>query len=189
MNTLPLPRPQVEGLNWLIRSYHRGLNGILADEMGLGKTLQVSNSLCALHRLQRPPHRHSLTRLHGCVFCARSRSPCSATCTSTRRSPALTSLWSRSRLSGTGSTSSPAGAPPPPHWRGCQSLTALRTLGMCRYPALRVVKLHGGKDARALLREREVQFGKFDVCLTSCNTTTRESACATTLFCGSCVAV
>jgi hypothetical protein len=32
---------QVEGLNWLIRLYHRGLNGILADEMGLGKTLQV----------------------------------------------------------------------------------------------------------------------------------------------------
>eukprot|EP01047_Picozoa_sp_COSAG01_P031118 COSAG01_NODE_2195_length_8181_cov_180.569414_9_plen_72_part_00 len=24
---------QVEGLNWIIRLYHRGLNGILADEM------------------------------------------------------------------------------------------------------------------------------------------------------------
>jgi SWI/SNF-related matrix-associated actin-dependent regulator of chromatin subfamily A member 5 len=27
---------QVEGLNWLIRLYHRGLSGVLADEMGLG---------------------------------------------------------------------------------------------------------------------------------------------------------
>jgi SWI/SNF-related matrix-associated actin-dependent regulator of chromatin subfamily A member 5 len=24
---------QVEGLNWIVRLYHRGLNGILADEM------------------------------------------------------------------------------------------------------------------------------------------------------------
>ena len=32
---------QVEGLNWMVRLYYRGLNGTLADEMGLGKTLQV----------------------------------------------------------------------------------------------------------------------------------------------------
>uniref|UniRef100_A0A8D8B5T0 SWI/SNF-related matrix-associated actin-dependent regulator of chromatin subfamily A member 5 n=1 Tax=Culex pipiens TaxID=7175 RepID=A0A8D8B5T0_CULPI len=31
---------QVQGLNWLISLYERGINGILADEMGLGKTLQ-----------------------------------------------------------------------------------------------------------------------------------------------------
>ncbi|CAM9745440.1 unnamed protein product [Chrysoparadoxa australica] len=31
---------QLEGLNWMIRLNHHGINGILADEMGLGKTLQ-----------------------------------------------------------------------------------------------------------------------------------------------------
>ena len=31
---------QLDGLNWLISLYERGLNGILADEMGLGKTIQ-----------------------------------------------------------------------------------------------------------------------------------------------------
>eukprot|EP01051_Picozoa_sp_SAG22_P039339 SAG22_NODE_20655_length_264_cov_0.527273_1_plen_60_part_10 len=40
---------QVEGLNWMIRLYHRGLNGILADEMGLGKTLQTISLLGYLH--------------------------------------------------------------------------------------------------------------------------------------------
>lgn len=32
---------QIEGLNFLIGLFERGLNGILADEMGLGKTLQT----------------------------------------------------------------------------------------------------------------------------------------------------
>jgi hypothetical protein len=36
---------QVQGLNWLIRLYERGINGILADEMGLGKTLQTISLL------------------------------------------------------------------------------------------------------------------------------------------------
>ncbi|MCQ2819193.1 MAG: SNF2-related protein, partial [archaeon] len=31
---------QIDGVNWLISLYERGLNGILADEMGLGKTIQ-----------------------------------------------------------------------------------------------------------------------------------------------------
>ena len=31
---------QLDGLNWLISLYEKGLNGILADEMGLGKTIQ-----------------------------------------------------------------------------------------------------------------------------------------------------
>ena len=44
---------QVEGLNWLIRGYHRGLNGILADEMGLGKTLQSISLLAYLHRFEK----------------------------------------------------------------------------------------------------------------------------------------
>jgi hypothetical protein len=33
---------QLEGLNWLISLYYKGVNGIVADEMGLGKTLQAS---------------------------------------------------------------------------------------------------------------------------------------------------
>lgn len=32
---------QIEGLNFLVGLFERGLNGILADEMGLGKTLQT----------------------------------------------------------------------------------------------------------------------------------------------------
>jgi SWI/SNF-related matrix-associated actin-dependent regulator of chromatin subfamily A member 5 len=32
---------QLQGLNWLIQLYEKGLGGILADEMGLGKTLQT----------------------------------------------------------------------------------------------------------------------------------------------------
>lgn len=41
---------QIEGLNFMIGLYERGLNGILADEMGLGKTLQTI-SLLAFMRL------------------------------------------------------------------------------------------------------------------------------------------
>ncbi|CAN8065519.1 unnamed protein product [Agarophyton chilense] len=36
---------QLEGLNFLIGLFERGLNGILADEMGLGKTLQTISML------------------------------------------------------------------------------------------------------------------------------------------------
>lgn len=43
---------QLEGLNFLIGLFERGLNGILADEMGLGKTLQTI-SLLAFLRLKR----------------------------------------------------------------------------------------------------------------------------------------
>ncbi len=32
---------QLEGLQWLVGQYDRGMNAILADEMGLGKTLQT----------------------------------------------------------------------------------------------------------------------------------------------------
>lgn len=39
---------QVDGLNFLIGLFERGLNGILADEMGLGKTLQTISMLAFL---------------------------------------------------------------------------------------------------------------------------------------------
>lgn len=39
---------QMEGLNWLVNLYIKGLNGILADEMGLGKTLQTISLLTFL---------------------------------------------------------------------------------------------------------------------------------------------
>ena len=32
---------QIEGINWLISCYERGIGGILGDEMGLGKTIQT----------------------------------------------------------------------------------------------------------------------------------------------------
>ncbi|XP_042050422.1 probable helicase CHR10 isoform X2 [Salvia splendens] len=39
---------QVEGVSWLIRRYHLGVNSILGDEMGLGKTLQAVTLLSYL---------------------------------------------------------------------------------------------------------------------------------------------
>ena len=39
---------QLEGLNWLLHNWCRGINGILADEMGLGKTIQCIAFLAAL---------------------------------------------------------------------------------------------------------------------------------------------
>ena len=43
---------QIEGLNWLISLYDRGINGILADEMGLGKTLQTISILGYLNQVR-----------------------------------------------------------------------------------------------------------------------------------------
>eukprot|EP00750_Incisomonas_marina_P004267 INCI13456.10.p1 GENE.INCI13456.10~~INCI13456.10.p1 ORF type:complete len:950 (-),score=209.41 INCI13456.10:1722-4571(-) len=40
---------QLEGLNWMVNLYIKGINGVLADEMGLGKTLQTI-SLCTFLR-------------------------------------------------------------------------------------------------------------------------------------------
>ena len=39
---------QLDGLNWLINLYEKGLSGILADEMGLGKTIQTISLLAFL---------------------------------------------------------------------------------------------------------------------------------------------
>ncbi|VAH72383.1 unnamed protein product [Triticum turgidum subsp. durum] len=43
---------QLAGLNWLIRLYDNGINGILADEMGLGKTLQTISLMGYLHEFR-----------------------------------------------------------------------------------------------------------------------------------------
>ena len=112
---------QVEGLNWLIRLYHRGLNGILADEMGLGKTLQSISLLAFLHKFK--------------------------------------GIWG-------------------PHL----VVVPKTTLGnWCKefkrwYPALRVLKFHGDKDERALIRERDLHFGSFDVCVLSYEIAIREKS-------------
>lgn len=49
---------QIQGLNWLISLYKKGINGILADEMGLGKTLQSISILGYLrhHKKINGPH-------------------------------------------------------------------------------------------------------------------------------------
>lgn len=38
---------QLQGLNWLVKSYHLNRNTILADEMGLGYVLSISFSICS----------------------------------------------------------------------------------------------------------------------------------------------
>uniref|UniRef100_A0A7S0ZEU4 Uncharacterized protein n=1 Tax=Timspurckia oligopyrenoides TaxID=708627 RepID=A0A7S0ZEU4_9RHOD len=43
---------QVEGLNFLIGLFERGINGILADEMGLGKTLQTISMFAFLRHFR-----------------------------------------------------------------------------------------------------------------------------------------
>ena len=39
---------QLDGLNWMINLYEKGLSGILADEMGLGKTIQTISLIAFL---------------------------------------------------------------------------------------------------------------------------------------------
>ncbi|PHH83129.1 hypothetical protein CDD82_3422 [Ophiocordyceps australis] len=39
---------QLEGMNWLLKNFHRGRNLVLADEMGLGKTIQVISFITSL---------------------------------------------------------------------------------------------------------------------------------------------
>eukprot|EP01047_Picozoa_sp_COSAG01_P040521 COSAG01_NODE_3417_length_6121_cov_33.897376_3_plen_998_part_00 len=112
---------QVEGLNWLIRLYHRGLNGILADEMGLGKTLQSISVLAFLHKFK------GITGPHLVVV-------------------------PKSTLG---------------NW--CNEFTRW-------YPAFRVLKFAGTKEERALIRERDLHFGEFDVCALSYETAIKEKS-------------
>jgi SNF2 family DNA or RNA helicase len=42
------------------------------------------------------------------------------------------------------------------------------------FPKLRVLKFYGSKDERALIKERDLQFGKFDVLATSYEVVIRE---------------
>ncbi|KAL1802765.1 hypothetical protein ACET3Z_031412 [Daucus carota] len=53
--TATLKPHQVEGVSWLIRRYHLGVNVILGDEMGLGKTLQAISFLSYLKVCQKIP--------------------------------------------------------------------------------------------------------------------------------------
>ena len=41
---------QLDGLNWMINLYEKGLSGILADEMGLGKTIQTISLIAFLNQ-------------------------------------------------------------------------------------------------------------------------------------------
>lgn len=43
---------QLDGLNWMVYNWARGVNGILADEMGLGKTVQCASMVGYLSQLQ-----------------------------------------------------------------------------------------------------------------------------------------
>ena len=44
---------QLEGLNWMVYNWSRGVNGILADEMGLGKTIQCASFVGYLSDVQK----------------------------------------------------------------------------------------------------------------------------------------
>ncbi|KAH7687606.1 DNA helicase protein [Dioscorea alata] len=46
--TATLKSHQLEGVSWLLRRYHLGVNVLLGDEMGLGKTLQAMSLLSYL---------------------------------------------------------------------------------------------------------------------------------------------
>ena len=112
---------QVDGLNWLIRSHHRGLNGILADEMGLGKTLQSISLLAYLHKYEKSAGPHMVVVPKSTL-----------------------GNWMKEFA----------------QW----------------YPQLRVVNLYGNKQERALICERDLLFGKFDVVLVSYEMAIKEKA-------------
>jgi len=44
---------QMDGLNWMINLYEKGLSGILADEMGLGKTIQTISLIAYLSQYKK----------------------------------------------------------------------------------------------------------------------------------------
>ena len=44
---------QLDGLNWMINLYEKGLSGILADEMGLGKTIQTISLIAFLSQYKK----------------------------------------------------------------------------------------------------------------------------------------
>jgi SWI/SNF-related matrix-associated actin-dependent regulator of chromatin subfamily A member 5 len=44
---------QLDGLNWMINLFEKGLSGILADEMGLGKTIQTISLIAFLSQYKK----------------------------------------------------------------------------------------------------------------------------------------
>lgn len=110
---------QLEGLNFLIGLFERGLNGILADEMGLGKTLQTISLLGFLRQYK------GITGPHLVIV------------------PKSTlGNWIREIK----------------QW--------------C--PDIRAVKFHGDAEARKDQMDNLIQYGKFDVVVTSYEMVSRE---------------
>eukprot|EP01050_Picozoa_sp_SAG11_P007286 SAG11_NODE_601_length_8254_cov_12.333047_2_plen_445_part_00 len=130
---------QVEGLNWLVRLYHRGLNGILADEMGLGKTLQTISMLGFLHHFKgvRGPHIIVVPKSTLGNWCNEFREWRAQFL----REPIVCGSLRQTVLPHLICASSPL----PGRWT----------------PQLRVLKFYGSKDERALIRERDLVYGQF----------------------------
>ena len=103
---------QLEGLNFLIGLYERGLNGILADEMGLGKTLQTISMLGFLRQYKNITGPHLI-------------------------------IVPKSTLG---------------NWMN-------EIKRWC--PDIRAVRFHGNRDDREFQMSNLIQFGKFDVVVTS----------------------
>ena len=49
---------QLDGLNWLINLYEKGISGILADEMGMGKTIQTISLIAFLKEYKKVDRYH-----------------------------------------------------------------------------------------------------------------------------------
>ena len=49
---------QLDGLNWLINLYEKGMSGILADEMGMGKTIQTISLIAFLKEYKKVDRYH-----------------------------------------------------------------------------------------------------------------------------------
>lgn len=110
---------QIEGLNFIIGLFERGLNGILADEMGLGKTLQTISMLGFLRQYKGISGPHLI-------------------------------IVPKSTLG---------------NW--------IKELNQwC--PDIRAVKFHGNQDERNQQMTNLVQYGKFDVVVTSYEVVIRE---------------
>jgi len=147
---------QIEGLNWMLALASRKLNGILADEMGLGKTLQAPTTptaptaACGASARQdtRATHTHARAR-------ARAHPRASPLAAQTISVLGVTTLELLDRK---------------PHL----VIVPLSVLGNWQRefakwcPALKVVKLHGDKEARQHAVQQELRPGTFNVCVTTC---------------------
>ena len=156
---------QIEGLNWMLALASRKLNGILADEMGLGKTLQAPTEPTAPTAPAHPAHppspaEHAPVKTREWHARTHAPAPCAAQTVSVLGVTTLDLLDRKPHL----------------------VIVPLSVLGNWQRefakwcPALKVVKLHGDREARQHTVQHELRPGTFNVCVTTYEVLALEAA-------------